>query len=1772
MDSSSSSKLNIPDVSARSFSAPAAYQARKLESAIVSQKHVSEAAASSKSLSSRAKRRLEVKLAEARLERVRRDEELRLKHLQLQSERAVLQAEAGVEEANIIADASSGCSDLSVPENIAPPLSAHDKVVEFLCSARNSERQELKLSNGETDHSRESAPLVQMQNKPSSEVYQCRLSEFSLGPMPNKLHFPPAKKASVVTHGPAVRDDGPSKPTQSNPSYTEDRGRGTGSQGELGCGLNDLARMLVRCRGSESTLDSDKFDGNPLKYYQFIRQVEDRILNVYRGTDPGHALHLLLDATKGRAHKLIASCVMLSPDRALNEALQLLHKAFGSPQVAVRAFINSVCEGGVISHSEVGLEDFYSCLINCKIVLEAAGAGRLLNAASTAERIFMRLPHNLQMGFARLALERGFDMDVVPFELFIEYVDQEHKLLCSRFGRLLKQSRHKVDAKGYKARANLIQTPADNDRNAVPRTPSNESFLPKCNYCDAVGHSVARCEIFQKQSCAARKQFVQQKCLCFNCLRKGHGVKDYPSKSRCRKCNGRHHTLIHRDDGGTTSKSSESTASVRDDLSPSVNATTSSVQSALIRKDAATRLQVIPVCVINNITGDCKDTLALLDSGADCHLMCKGLSSELGLTGKPLQAKIQLADGRVEDLNTLSAECSVRGILEEEVFTLENVRVVPRLPDLSSSIPSQKDIDQNPHLDGIKIPTIQGARNVELIIGIDSPSLHVFSEIRQDGHARLWAGRSPLGWVLHGRNGVASNLPTTACNIGSLCNVNLLMDSQVMPAFEALCPCQFDYGDRSCDPEVLLPSLDDVKAENVMKDSCKFVDGHYQMRVPWKEGCPNLPNNRTMALSRLRSLGRRLVRDNELFVKYRDKIRELISLGHAVPVSDERDEDQNKTWYIPHHCTKGKFRIVFDCAAQFGGTSLNKQILQGPDNANNLIGVLTRFRKHSVAVVGDIRAMFHSVMVDPCDRSALRFFWWEDDDMSRPPTAYQLTVHCFGLTSSPSVAGFALRKTAEENRSNSTPEAVQTAERNMYVDDLLKSVPNSDSAITHINDVVSLLKGGGFELRKFSSNCAKVLEALPSDLLAPHLSEVDLHNDELPGHKTLGIVWNPQTDEFMVKVKPFAHPLTRRGLLSLVMSIFDPLGIVAPFLLPLKLHIQRLTKMGLAWDAEIPEPDKTVCNKLINTLLNLNNIVIPRCFILTQNVEVIKGAQLHVFADASVDGIGAVCYLRIFNGNRCVVSFVMGKSRVSPLQPMSIPRLELSAAVISARLARFVNREIDLDIEKTVLWTDSTVVLSYLKNTSKRRPVFETNRIKLIREISAVEQWHWVSTDLNPADPFSRGVSPSQPCKAEKWLKGVPFLLEEEEAWPSREPPIEDVACDNANAADPITACLGTVESEYSGLKEGPLGRIITRFSDLTRAVRTAAWLLKLKGRLHDRVTGKINRNTDFIDAQEYDAALLALISLAQRQEYPGLIEALESHPYDDIASGKLGVALKEELQPLVKFCPFVKDRVMRIGGRLQRSEETYDIKHPIVLPRKSHLTAIIVNHLHQKSGHNGAPYVITALRERFYVVGQERTVKRIIKTHCMACRNRRAGPGSQIMSPLPRARVEPGNRLFFATGVDFMGPIAVKCQRNTLKRYCCIFTCLASRASHLEMAYDLTTASFLMALRRFLAVRGASTKTIYCDNATNFIGAQAELKRGLKRLRAREIVNELSPRGIQFRHSPPLASHQGGAWEAIVRLVRKAMTALTADKYYRTLRDEELLTLFKEIECIIEL
>ena len=283
---------------------------------------------------------------------------------------------------------------------------------------------------------------------------------------------------------------------------------------------------------------------------------------------------------------------------------------------------------------------------------------------------------------------------------------------------------------------------------------------------------------------------------------------------------------MHRDDEEGASESSDSAASVRDTSSPPVNATASSAQDISQAKGMRNRLQVIPVCVINQITRACKDTLAQLDSGADCHLMAKDLYTSLGLSGTSTVSEIQLANGVVEKYDISLGECAIRGV-SEETFRLEEVRVVPQMPDLSGSLPSQQDILSNPHLTGLEISRVANNKTVQLIIGINSPALHVFSEIRQDGDSSLWAGKTPLGWVLHGRN--------SAGHKNSCCRVNLLVDARAESALNSVCPCHFDYNDQCGDPDELLPSLDDEEAEKQMKDSCELVEGHFQVRIPWKK-------------------------------------------------------------------------------------------------------------------------------------------------------------------------------------------------------------------------------------------------------------------------------------------------------------------------------------------------------------------------------------------------------------------------------------------------------------------------------------------------------------------------------------------------------------------------------------------------------------------------------------------------------------------------------------------------------------------------------------------------------------------------------------------------------------------------------------------------------------------------------------------------------------------------------------------------------------------------
>ena len=419
-----------------------------------------------------------------------------------------------------------------------------------------------------------------------------------------------------------------------------------------------------------------------------------------------------------------------------------------------------------------------------------------------------------------------------------------------------------------------------------------------------------------------------------------------------------------------------------------------------------------------------------------------------------------------------------------------------------------------------------------------------------------------------------------------------------------------------------------------------------------------------------------------------------------------------------------------------------------------------------MAFGADIASMFFQVKLHPRDWDSLRFLWWQDGDLSQPLQDYQMMVHLFGAKSSPACANYALKRVAEDNTTKASSEAVSVVKRAFYVDDCLKSVDSEEYAVQLVAEVKSLLKSGGFNLTKFTSNCRNVLNALSEDDRSPDIKNLELGT--LPVTKTLGLHWNMNADTFEIHVNLRPKPLTRRGILSQASQLFDPFGVIQPFILPVKQLLQRLCQVNLGWDDELSSHEQELW---LRALPKLQTISIPRWFgTCLKDV----GLELHCFSDTSEVGYGAVCYLRIANDSRPRCYFLLGKSRVAPLKVVTVPGLELSAAVVCVKLSKLFTKEMEINFTKITFWTDSMAVLQYIRNSTRRFNVFVANRLTVIHSASKVCQWRHVDSARNPADTASRGLMPGSECKL--WLEGPGFLWQSEEHWP-----------ENPNALAPLS-------------------------------------------------------------------------------------------------------------------------------------------------------------------------------------------------------------------------------------------------------------------------------------------------------------------------------------------------------------------------------------------------
>ena len=608
-------------------------------------------------------------------------------------------------------------------------------------------------------------------------------------------------------------------------------------------------------------------------------------------------------------------------------------------------------------------------------------------------------------------------------------------------------------------------------------------------------------------------------------------------------------------------------------------------------------------------------------------------------------------------------------------------------------------------------------------------------------------------------------------------------------------------------------------------------------------------------------------------------MEDVLKKGYAEKVPPcQQQRDDGKVWYMPHHGVyhkqKGKLRVVFDCSSSLKGKSLNTELLQGPDLASPLLGILLRFRQERIALMADIEAMYYQVCVQEQHRDFLRFLWWPQGDVSQPSEVYRMKVHLFGAVSSPSIANFALKQTALDNSDRLSPETVDTILNSFYVDDLLKSVSSVEKAIQLTMDLREACALGGFTLTKWVSNSCEVLATVPENHRAALVKQLDLDRDDPPLERALGIQWNIQTDTFTFKVASKNRVLTRRAILSVVSSIYDPLGFLAPFILKAKQILQKLCLEKCGWDDPIPEVLSKPWQRWITELEQLNRFHVDRC-VKPENFGLTRTARLHHFCDASESGYGTVSYLSLTNCNGNVhVSFVLAKARVAPVKQMSIPRLELAAATLAVKVDRMLQKELHMDLENSTFWTDSTSVLKYIYNETKRFHTYVANRIAVIHNLSQVHQWRYVNTRDNPADDASRGLNIEPLLKSPRWLHGPHFLLKP--------------------------------ESEMKGEHQ------ILTVDDLDEAER-------------------------------------AIICYVQQCHFDSELTFLRK-----------GMPVKAD-STISTLDPVLDDGILRVGGRISKYSMPVSLKHPIILPKDSHVSKLILREIHQQVGHAGRNHAVEA-------------------------------------------------------------------------------------------------------------------------------------------------------------------------------------------------------------------
>ncbi|XP_064471859.1 uncharacterized protein LOC135386067 [Ornithodoros turicata] len=554
---------------------------------------------------------------------------------------------------------------------------------------------------------------------------------------------------------------------------------------------------------------------------------------------------------------------------------------------------------------------------------------------------------------------------------------------------------------------------------------------------------------------------------------------------------------------------------------------------------------------------------------------------------------------------------------------------------------------------------------------------------------------------------------------------------------------------------------------NVFKGYIARNEERYEVRLPWKATKTPLDTNFEVAKTRLKRLVRRLSENEELLHKYDKAIRSYIQDGHAEQVPMKSAEcpamTSERIYYMPHRevikeqSSSTKIRIVFDASSHARAcTSLNDHLEKGPKLHPDLLDVLVRFRMKSIGMTGDIQKAYLQIGVKEEDRDSLRFQWFDEISPHSAATGniveWRMTRVPFGTTAS----AFLLSATLNHHFANKGQRCLFCVSC-----DLVFGANSAVDALQLYNEARIILSSAKMELRKWSSNSPELREKFQQDGVS---APAQPFNSKI---KVLGIVWNTQDDCLAVDIEGILSSVskngqTKRAVLQTLARIFDPLGLLNPFTIGAKTLFQDLWKHEVDWDEKIPEAFIDVWESWCQHISSISDVEVPRC------ISTPGGSycQVHVFCDASKRAYGCAAYLRWVNDKGdSTARIICSKARVSPLKELTLPRLELMAAVIGIRMLTYLQRVFAFHFEYR-MWSDSSIVLTWIRRSSRDWKTFVANRVQEIQSSSDTRLWRYCPSADNPADLLTRGIFVKKLASSDLWWRGPPWLSEDTTCWP----------------------------------------------------------------------------------------------------------------------------------------------------------------------------------------------------------------------------------------------------------------------------------------------------------------------------------------------------------------------------------------------------------------------